>query len=73
MVTKQENDIIAAMRRIADIAHCGGLMGFEDIYDAMNEIRRLSLPWWDYEECDKLQREWWSKRKNMTAYKNDHY
>lgn len=48
-----ESDVI---RRIANIAHNGGLIGFDDIYKAMNEIRRLSLPWCDKEDCDRLQR-----------------
>lgn len=40
---------------IANIAHHGALLGFDDVHDAMNEIRRLSLPWWDKDECAKLQ------------------
>jgi hypothetical protein len=35
-----------ALRRIAAIAHEGGLIGYSDTYDALNEIRRLSQPWW---------------------------
>ena len=53
---KHEESMEDAIRQIANIAHHGGLIGFGDPYKAMNEIRRLSLPWWDKEECNKLQR-----------------
>lgn len=44
-----------ALKQIANVAHHGGLLGFDNISDAINEIRTLSLPWWDREECDHLQ------------------
>jgi hypothetical protein len=45
-----------ALREIANTAHHGGL--FEtgrSIGNALKNIRRLSLPFWDKEECNKLQ------------------
>lgn len=35
---------------IANIAHHGGLTGLGD-----NDIRRLTLPYWDKAECERLQ------------------
>lgn len=52
------------MRKIANIAHHGGLIGFGDMHDAMNEIRRLTLPYWDKDECNELQNRW---RKSLGA------
>lgn len=43
------------MRQVANIAHHGALIGYEDIYEAMTEIRKLTLPWWDQKECEKKQ------------------
>ncbi len=48
---------VLAMRRIANIAHHGGLIGLGDVYEAMNEIRKLSLPYWDKTEAERLQRD----------------
>ena len=31
-------------------------MGFGDLGKAMNEIRRLTLPYWDMKECEMLQK-----------------
>jgi hypothetical protein len=33
------------LKRIAMVAHGGGLAGYPDAHEAMNEIRRLSQPW----------------------------
>ena len=33
------------LRRVAAIAHGGALIGYSDIHEAMNEIRKLSGPW----------------------------
>ena len=44
------------MRRIAGIAHHGGLLDM-DVFTAVKEIRKLSLPWWDRDECGRLQRQ----------------
>ena len=43
------------LRRIADIAHHGGLIGFSDIHAAMAEIRKLSQKWWDKDKIKPLQ------------------
>ena len=40
----------AQLTEIANIAHHGGLIG-KDIKD----IRGLTLPYWDMEECNRLQ------------------
>lgn len=44
-----------ALRRIANIAHHGGLMGM-DAFTAVREIRKISLPWWDRDECNLRQK-----------------
>lgn len=44
------------LEQIAAVAHHGGLIGFADEHACLNEIRRLSLRWWDMAECSKLQR-----------------
>lgn len=44
------------LKAIARVAHHGGLIGFRDIYEAMSEIARLSLPYWDSDECADLQK-----------------
>jgi hypothetical protein len=44
------------LRRIASIAHHGGLLGM-DAFTAVKEIRKLTLPWWDRDECGRLQRQ----------------
>ena len=45
------------IRRIANIAHHGGLIGFKTEQEALIEIRRLTIPWWDKKEAYRLQRE----------------
>ena len=35
---------------IANIAHHGALLGYGDKISSMNEIRRLTLSWWDKED-----------------------
>ena len=40
------------LREIANIAHYGGLMGKDN-----SDIRRLTLPYWDKAECQRLQLE----------------
>lgn len=42
------------MKRIAEIAHEGGLIGFSSESSAMDEIRRLSLEWWDKDRVRAL-------------------
>ena len=42
------------LQQIAAIAHHGGLIGYKDICLAMDEIRKLTLPWWNKEECIRL-------------------
>lgn len=44
-----------ALKRIANIAHHGGLMGM-DAFTAVTEIRKISLPWWDRDDCSRLQK-----------------
>jgi len=41
--------------RIANVAHHGALIGFSGIYEAMSEIRRFSVKYWNREECMSLQ------------------
>ena len=43
-------ELEAQLTEIANIAHHGGLIG-KDIKD----IRGLTLPYWDMEECNRLQ------------------
>jgi len=38
--------------RIASIAHAGGISGMTE-GDALNSIRRLSIPWWDTIKNDR--------------------
>jgi hypothetical protein len=45
----------AELREIANIAHHGGLLGFKTQGDALSEIRKLTLQYWDQAECEKLQ------------------
>lgn len=42
------------LTRIANIAHHGGLVGLGLEPNALTEIRRLTLPYWDKVECDTL-------------------
>lgn len=45
---------IEALAAIAEIAHAGGLDNIS-YRDAMNAIRRLSLPYWDQSNCNARQ------------------
>jgi hypothetical protein len=45
----------AALQRVAMIAHAGGLIGYSNELEAMNEIRRLSSPWLG-DQVNKAQR-----------------
>ena len=54
------SELTSTLKQIAAVSHHGGLIGFEDERDCLNEIRKLSLFWWDKVECSRLQRE--SKR-----------
>lgn len=51
-------DHIDTLKKIASIAHHGSLIGYTDPLEALNEIRRLSVDWWDKEECNKLQKKY---------------
>jgi len=44
----------AKLTKIANMAHHGGLLGL-DVGDIMYETRRLTLPYWDKAECERLQ------------------
>lgn len=51
-----ENELaVSALRRIANIAHHGALLGYDED-SAVREIRRLSMPWWNRAEAEELQR-----------------
>ena len=51
-----ENELaVSALRRIANIAHHGALLGYDED-SAVREIRRLSMPWWNKAEAEELQR-----------------
>lgn len=55
---KQNNELDvlrAALEQIAAVAHHGGLIGFKDEHTCLNEVRRLSLPWWDMAESSRLE------------------
>ena len=43
-------ELEAKLVEIANIAHHGGLTGHDS-----NDIRRLTLPFWDMAECARLQ------------------
>lgn len=43
------------LEQIAAVAHHGALIGFADEHACLNEVRRLSLPWWDMAECSRLE------------------
>jgi len=49
-------ELESILEHIAAIAHHGGLIGFTEVDEALNEIRKLSLPWWNKQECGSLQR-----------------
>lgn len=42
--------------KIANISHHGSLIGYSNIYDAMREIRKLSIGYWDIDKCHTLQK-----------------
>lgn len=44
---KSEAEMRAALKQIASIVHHGGLIGFADENACLNEVRRISLKWWD--------------------------
>jgi hypothetical protein len=44
----------SALRAIAEIAHAGGLDDLTE-GEALNRIRRLSLPWWDKDKTNRRQ------------------
>lgn len=48
-------EMLEALREIADIAHHGGLIGYNTSAKAMDAIRELSQRWWDRKECERLQ------------------
>ena len=43
--------------KIANMVHHGGLLGYNDTATLLTDLRMLTLPYWDKEECDKLQAE----------------
>lgn len=47
---------LLVIRHVANIAHHGGLLGIKSDSDAMDEIRKLTIPYWDKEQCSKLQK-----------------
>jgi len=49
-------DYLDILKKISSIAHHGGLIGYTDPLEALNEIRKLSVDFWDKEECNKLQK-----------------
>lgn len=49
------SDSNAVLARVANIAHHGGLLGFTTTDTAMREIARLTLAFWDKDECHRLQ------------------
>ena len=51
---KEYKDKEKTLQQIAAIVHHGGLIKYGNIDIAMDEIRKLSLPWWDKEECTRL-------------------
>lgn len=50
-----EINMRVTLEQIAAIAHHGGLIGFANENECLNEIRRLSLRWWDMAESSRLQ------------------
>ena len=52
IVIDKQRKLEATLREIANIAHHGGLTGLGD-----SDIRKLTLPYWDKAECDRLQQE----------------
>lgn len=48
------------LRQIANIAHHGGLTGYDE-FSAMEAIRKISIDYWDKKECERLQREKYAK------------
>ena len=44
-IEKQESYHLETLKRIASIAHSGGLADLSEA-DALREIRKLSLAWW---------------------------
>jgi hypothetical protein len=49
-------DMFSDLRQIAAVVHHGGLIGYSDQLRCLNEIRRISLRWWDADECNRLQK-----------------
>lgn len=43
------------LRQTANILHHGGLMGFKDEMAWRAALNKLTLPYWDKDECTKLQ------------------
>ena len=52
IVGEKNVELEQQLTEIANIAHHGGLTGKD-----FSDIRRLTLPYWDKAECEKLQRE----------------
>jgi hypothetical protein len=48
-------ELESELQTIAEIAHHGGLLGLTTMM-GMTEIRRATLPYWDVDEADRLQR-----------------
>lgn len=46
LIEERVGDAVKVLERIAELAHRGGLLGYRNETDCLNEIRRLSLPWW---------------------------
>lgn len=54
-LTAQRDELLQTLTAIANISHHGALIGKSDIYDAFNEIRRLTIKHWDSSECCRIQ------------------
>lgn len=56
-LASRNNDAERSLREIANIAHHGGLIGYNTSAKAMDAIRDLSMRWWDRKECEHLQQQ----------------
>lgn len=63
-LVNSQRELRDALEQIAAVAHHGGLLGFADENARLNEVRRLSLRWWDAAECSRLEVE----REQAIAY-----
>lgn len=48
---KRLNQILT---KVANISNHGGLLGYDSDFGVLREIRKLTIEFWDKEECDRL-------------------